>query len=136
MFESCNRITLLCRSDYKKLTKLGPASDAKSIRYGEGHPKLDTATVVEDHLFPDGITRIGTVVSLKDLGTGSITRLMLSDSGDKHRETAELRIVSVTSSLGIALLGARIGEHIKWTLPNGHTRYLRVSELATQSAVC
>lgn len=134
MFESSSRITLLCKSDYTKLTNLRPGN--KDVRRGEAYPKLDTAKVIEDHLFPNDIARIGTVVSLKDLGTGSITRLLLSDRAEKHRNTEEkVQMVSVASSLGVALLGTRIGEHIKWTLPNGHTRYLRVFELARQIAV-
>lgn len=137
MFESSNRITLLCKSDYAKLTKLKTKAAGKEMRYGKGHPKLDAAVVVDDHMFPDDMARIGTQVSLKDLGTGSIAKFLLSDSAEKDQEDDEgLRVVSVTSSLGIALLGTRMGEHIKWTLPNGHTRYLRLSELSEPALAC
>lgn len=132
MFESSNRITLLCKSDYEKLTKLNVES------HGKGHPKLPTAVVVDDNMLPEDMARIGAKVSLKDLGTGSIAKFLLCTNTGKHRENETgVRALSVTSSLGAALLGTRMGEHIKWTLPNGHTRYLRISELAMHSAtVC
>lgn len=129
MFESSNRITLLCKSDYEKLTNLNDK------HHGKGHAKLSTAVVVDDHMFPEDMARIGAKVSLKDLGTGSIAKFLLCANTGKHRENETgLRAVSVTSPLGVALLGTRMGEHIKWTLPNGHTRYLRIAELAMHSA--
>lgn len=137
MFESSNRITLLCKSDYAKLTQINAQPTDHAARYGKGHPKLDTALVVDDHQFPDDIARIGSLVSLKDLGTGSIARFVLSEKGgDSHDDDEKIRPLSITSALGVALLGSRMGEHIKWTLPNGHTRYLRISELTSKSAVC
>lgn len=100
--------------------------------------RIPPAVVVDDHMFPEDMVRIGTKVSLKDLGTGSVARFLLCINTGKHRENdGEMRAVSVTSPLGVALLGTRTGEHIKWTLPNGHTRYLRISELARHAtAVC
>lgn len=130
MFESSNRITLLCKSDYEKLTKLNDKSR------GKGHPKLSAAVVVDDHMLPEDMARIGAKVSLKDLGTGSVAKFLLCTNAGKHRESDDgLRPVSVASSLGIALLGTRLGEHIKWTLPNGHTRYLRISEVAADTVM-
>jgi Transcription elongation factor len=137
MFESSNRITLLCKTDYARLTNSIAQVSDKEKRQSKGHPKLDTALVVDDHMLPDDMARIGSIVSLKDLGTGSIARFLLSEMEATPAESDEkIRTVSVTSSLGIALLGARMGEHIKWTLPNGHTRYLRISELSAKAAVC
>jgi transcription elongation GreA/GreB family factor len=93
--------------------------------------------VVDDHMLPNDMAKIGSLISLKDLGTGSVARFILSDKcNHQQSDRSELRLVSVTSSLGIALLGARVGEQIKWTLPNGHTRYLRISELSDYAAVC
>ncbi|MBC6904550.1 hypothetical protein DWB84_03605 [Saccharophagus sp. K07] len=137
MFESSTRITLLCKTDYKKLTRVRSQLNGNAQGYGKAYPKLDTAKVIDDHLFPDDIARIGAIVSLKDMGTGSVTRLLLSDNPKKQPTGDDkLQVVSVTSSLGIALLGSRIGDHIKWTLPNGHVRYLRVFELTTQTVAC
>jgi regulator of nucleoside diphosphate kinase len=131
MFESSNTITLLCKSDYERLTKLSGKLNERETHYGKGHPKLAAAVVVDDHMFPDDRVRIGIRISLKDLGTGSVAKFLLCDNTDKHRDSEDgLRAVSVTSPLGAALLGTGLGEHIKWTLPNGHTRYLRVFELA------
>jgi regulator of nucleoside diphosphate kinase len=137
MFESSNRITLLCKSDYARLSKLKAQADRKEAGYGKGHPKLDTALVVDDHMLPDDMARIGSVVSLKDLGTGSIARFVLREhSATPQEEDEKVRPLAITSALGIALIGTRRGEHIKWTLPNGHTRYLRVSELTSQPTAC
>jgi regulator of nucleoside diphosphate kinase len=137
MFESSNRITLLCKTDYARLTNSIAQLSDNQKRQSKGHPKLDTALVVDDHMLPDDMARIGSVVCLKDLGTGSIARFVLSENEAANVESDDkIRTLSVTSSLGIALLGARLGEHIKWTLPNGHTRYLRISELSSKVAVC
>lgn len=136
MFESSNRITLLCKTDYARLTTLHAQLNSKEMNYGKGHPKLATALVVDDHLLPEDMARLGSIVSLKDLGTGSVARFLLCEKAERgHNEEEKVRVLSVTSPLGIALLGTRVGEHIKWTLPNGHTRYLRISELAAKSAV-
>ncbi len=137
MFESSNRITLLCKTDYARLTNSIAQLSDKEKRQSKGHPKLDKALVVDDHMLPDDMARIGSVVSLKDLGTGSVARFLLSETEATSADGDEkIRTLSVTSALGIALLGTRMGEHIKWTLPNGHTRYLRVSELSSKAAVC
>lgn len=130
MFESSNRVILLCKSDYEKLTKLVDKG------HGKSHPKLSTAVVVDDHMLPEDMARIGAKVSLKDLGTGSVAKFLLCANTGKRRESDDgVRPVSIASSLGIALLGTRMGEHIKWTLPNGHTRYLRISEVAADAEV-
>lgn len=85
---------------------------------------------MEDHLYPVYLIRVGAVVSLKDLGTGSISRFRITNGiGRNKGSDLASSDIPVTSALGTALLGMRVGEDLKWTLPLGHVRYLRISSL-------
>lgn len=129
MFESNSRAILLCKSDYKFLCGLNDKSQSRQTTPQDGFNKLRSATVVEDKLYPRDVVRIGSTVGLKDLGSGSVAKFVLTDSTTKSAASGAVT-VPVGSSLGLAMLGMRRGEEIKWTLPTGHTRYLRISEVS------
>lgn len=129
MFEASSQLTLLRRSDYATLNL---AVNNLSPQYEQQkNAKLKNAKVLEDNLFPDNVVRIGTTITLKDLGSGSKTCLMLVNSSEKRPDQNQRPIrVPVTSMLGVVLLGMRLGDHVRWTLPNGHYRSLRISNLS------
>lgn len=135
MFESCNRITLLCESDFKTLNESSCELDPQGTLLRERQVKLEHAIILEDHLYPVYLVRVGAVVSLKDLGTGSISRFRIANSiGKSNGSDQALSDISVTSALGATLLGMRVGEDIKWTLPLGHRRYLRICRLTAHES--
>lgn len=128
MFESSSRVALVRRSDYALLIALDCKAGHESGEKNMG--KIANMKILDDHLFPADAVRIGAVISLKDLGTGSVAKLLLTKSVDRHKRTYEkCMAVSVGSRLGVALLGMRLGDDIKWTLPSGHIRYLRIADL-------
>ena len=134
MFESNNRVTLLCRSDFEIVNQLSAKLFSKKKTFDNLLTKFRAAKVVEDHLCPEDLVRVGTGITLKDLGTATVVKMVLTDG--KARQDSnddEIAKVSVRSSLGIAVLGMRKGDDIKWTLPNGHVRYLRIAELTNRS---
>lgn len=134
MFESNNRVTLLCRSDFEIVNQLNAKLFSKKKSFDKVLTKFRSAKVVEDHLCPEDIVRVGARITLKDLGTATIVRMVLTDGKDRQDSNGdEIAKVSVRSSLGIAVLGMRKGDDIKWTLPNGHVRYLRIAELTNKS---
>lgn len=130
MFESSHHITLLCESDFKILNALDWKIDPRDRLFRERQAKLKHAIVLEDHLYPVYLVRTGAVVSLKDLGTGSISRFRLTGGSVVPNDFANASSdIPATSALGATLLGMQVGEDIMWTLPLGHIRYLRICRL-------
>ena len=129
MFESCNRITLICESDFKTLNESSSEFNPQDNLPNERQEKLEHAIILDDHLYPVYLVRTGTVVSLKDLGTGSISRFRITSGIDKSNGSDQVSDISASSALGATLLGMRVGEDLKWTLPLGHIRYLRICRL-------
>src|SRR5690606_15569913 len=108
MFESNSRVTLLCKSDYKFLCGLNETGQGLQTSSQNGFNKLRSATVVEDSLYPQDMVKSGSMAGLKDLGTGSVTKLVLTDSTMKSG-AADVLTVPVRSPLGLAMLGMRRG---------------------------
>ena len=84
---------------------------------------LATAHVVPGEEVPSDVVTMNSNVVYRDLATRVAHEVMLvypelADSA-QHR-------LSVTSAVGVALLGARIGETVSAILPNGQQRQLQI----------
>lgn len=113
MFEPVDRVTILCKSDYKILSKLGYKRYSKEDQSDGEFAKLRAVKILDDHLCPRNLVKIGTIIGLKDLDTGTMATLVLTDGADRSTGTTRFTAVSVQSSLGMAFLGMRKGENIK-----------------------
>jgi regulator of nucleoside diphosphate kinase len=89
---------------------------------------LAYAVVVAPHqIAPDVVTMNSHVLYHDPRSTGSTeARLVYSNGGDDDQR------VPVLSPLGIALLGARVGQTAMWSSPNRRVRRLRVTALPYQ----
>lgn len=127
MFRPIDRATVLCRSDYDYIKN----HSSKSSLNERWRTKLVNSTVVSDDLYSNNLVRIGSIVDLKDLGTGSITTFVLTINPiDPKLSTSSRHPVSIYSSLGFTLLGMRLGGEINWILPMSGIRPLRVSAVS------
>lgn len=127
MFQPIGRATVLCRSDYDHIKKHLPRTTVNE----RWRTKLAHSTIVSDDLYSYHLIRIGSFVELKDLGTGSITTLVLTAKpSDPKLITSSRHPVSIYSPLGFTLIGMRLGDEINWTLPLGETRPLKISSVS------
>ena len=83
--------------------------------------RLSTAQVVDESAKNSDVVFLGSMVTLKDVGSGRKDKVKLvgeaGGGGDDFDE------VTVTSPMGEALLKARIGETIRVNTPRGVKRY-------------
>ncbi|WP_257452707.1 nucleoside diphosphate kinase regulator [Archangium lipolyticum] len=71
---------------------------------------------------PDVVTMNSTVV-FEDEETGSIRRVTLCYPQDARSDEGR---ISIIAPIGSALLGLSVGQSIKWPVPGGRTRTLRI----------
>jgi regulator of nucleoside diphosphate kinase len=84
---------------------------------------LATAHIVPGEEVPDDVVTMNSHVVYRDLATQMAHEVTLV-----YPELADstLQRLSVTSAVGIALLGARLGEEVNAVLPNGQQRQLQI----------
>jgi regulator of nucleoside diphosphate kinase len=84
--------------------------------------------VAPEHIGPDVVT-VNSTVSFRDELTESVHRVTVVYPQEM---SVSQRRISVLSPVGAALLGQRVGQVARVTLPDGSTRALRVLELHYQ----
>jgi transcription elongation factor GreA len=80
------------------------------------------ATVIDDHLVDDGAAGLGSIVRVEDQ-RGRRTEYEIVGV---RSEDGAIPQVTPASPMGQALLGARTGDTVRVTLPNGRDRSLKV----------
>lgn len=86
---------------------------------------LSTATVLEGG-DGSGAVQVGSVVGIRYEGEDDVERFLLG-SLEERREGVE--IVSPSSPLGQALLGAKVGDKVSYTAPNGNEFTVEIAEI-------
>lgn len=121
--------------DYDRLSRLvdrlrrearSPAATEADLLEDE----LERATIVDSRAVPSTVVTMNSeveVVSL-DNGSGHTVRLRVVFPAEASPKSGR---VSVLAPLGLALLGARVGDEIEWTMPGG-TRRIRVERIHFQ----
>lgn len=118
--------------DVRRLQALVDASRLGKRR-GEGdvallERRLDESEVLPaDQIGPDVVT-MNSEVRVRDLDTHevNVVRVVFPRAAD-----AAARKVSVLAPLGMAILGRRVGDHVRWLTPGG-LRRLRVDRVLYQ----
>ena len=84
---------------------------------------LATAHIVPGEEVPNDVVTMNSYVVYRDLDTGMAQEITLvyPELADNARQR-----LSVTSAVGVALLGARLGEEVTAVLPNGQQRRLKI----------
>lgn len=89
--------------------------------------KLDASQVPED------LITMNSKFVLRDLGNAEAFQFTLVYPEECPENAAAAGKISVLSPHGSAVLGARVGEVVRWEI-NGNDKYLRVQELLFQPA--
>lgn len=90
---------------------------------------LTSAHIVSGEEVPDDVVTMNSLIVYRDLVTqlAHETTLVYPEAADSAQQR-----LSVTSAVGIALLGARQGQRVRAVLPNGQSRELQVLAIPFQ----
>ena len=90
--------------------------------------ELARASLVSPEELPPDVVTMGTVVKARDMDTSERMQLTVVWPEDAN---AQEGCINVLAPLGMALLGARVGDEIEWPVPEGKRR-LRVDAVVFQ----
>ena len=88
--------------------------------------KLRSASVINAAELDSNVVRVGSLVSVKDDGSGKSLKYTIV--GSTEANPSENRL-SNESPVGKGLLGRKKGDTVKVTLPNGKTRELKITKI-------
>ena len=88
--------------------------------------KLRSASVIDASELDSNVVRVGSLVSVKDEGSGKSLKYTIV--GSTEANPSENRL-SNESPVGKGLLGRKKGDTVKVTLPNGKTRELKITKI-------
>jgi regulator of nucleoside diphosphate kinase len=128
---SSGRTIFVTHRDLQRLTRLlethGSRRDADALTALE--EELEHAVVVESTQIPPDVVTMNSRVRFEDLDTGERVEIMLAYPKDADVDQGK---VSVLAPVGSALLGLSVGQAIRWPLPGGTSRHLRVVSVTYQ----
>jgi transcription elongation factor GreA len=88
--------------------------------------KLRSATVINASELDSNVVRVGSLVSVKDEGTGKSLKYTIV--GSTEADPTQNRL-SNESPVGKALLGRKKNDSVKVQLPNGKARELKITKI-------
>ena len=88
--------------------------------------KLRSASVINAAELDSNVVRVGSLVSVKDEGSGKSLKYTIV--GSTEANPSENRL-SNESPVGKGLLGRKKGDTVKVTLPNGKSRELKITKI-------
>lgn len=122
---------IVSEKDFHNLTQLIEGLNAsQQANLDALEEELDRAEVVATDELPDDVVRMNSVVRYEDLDSGRMITVQISYP--KNADIAQQR-VSVLAPVGSALIGLKVGEVIRWRLPDGRFRRLRVRQVLPES---
>lgn len=107
-------------------TRIDSRQDATNL--AELEEELERARVVDPHEVPADVVTMNSQVLLTDLDTGERLALTLVFPGVSNAHESR---ISILAPMGLALLGAREGEQLRWPTPRG-VRSLRIERVLYQ----
>jgi len=90
--------------------------------------ELDSAQVVSQDQIPDDVITMNSTVRLKDMKSREIESFKLVYPDEANIADGRL---SILAPLGTAILGCRVGDTVRWKIPDGVGRW-RVEEVVFQ----
>lgn len=125
------RTIVVTQQDLDRLTRLlethGRRRDSEALTALE--EELGRASVVDATKIPPDVVTMNSRVRFEDLDSGEELELTLVHPQDADVEQGK---VSVLAPVGSALLGLSVGQSIRWPLPGGKSRHLRVVRVTYQ----
>ncbi|MDZ4082877.1 MAG: nucleoside diphosphate kinase regulator [Bdellovibrionales bacterium] len=114
----------ILKADYEKLSNLAANSESRTSELLEA--ELDRAKILSDDEFSESIVKMGSLVKYKDMESEKVLEITLVYPEEANLEAGR---VSILAPIGIALLGLKVGSVIRWPMPSGHEKELKVVEI-------
>lgn len=112
---------ILTKTDFEKISALiNSAPSAISQLLEE---ELGRALLVADDKLPEDVVAMNSIVSFEDLEGGKTSLVVLVYP---HEANISESKISILTPVGSALIGLRVGQSIRWPLPNGREKRLKV----------
>jgi regulator of nucleoside diphosphate kinase len=114
----------ITENDYQQLVDMIKSfqniwtKDLKNFEQLQG--ELHHANVLPSHLIGHDVITMNSVVSVQDIHTGHQFEYQLVFPQDADLDRCKL---SVLSPVGTALLGYRVGDQVRWTVPDGERAF-------------
>lgn len=94
--------------------------------------EIERAEIVASEALPADVVSIGSIVTYRDVATGSTRTIELAWPGDADPKQQRY---SVVSPIGAALIGLTIGQTMSWQLRDGEVRQLTVLNVSTHEQI-
>lgn len=119
------RITI-CQTDHDRLSNLAAVLENRNPEIAEGlSTELDRARIVSDSKLGSSVVRMGsTLTYVVDGSQGKTVTLVYP--GDANLENGR---ISITTPVGVALIGLKAGQSINYAARNGQIHDLSVVEV-------
>lgn len=91
--------------------------------------EIERAEIVTSDAMPADVVSIGSIVTYRDVETGSTRTIELAWPGDADPRQQRF---SVVSPIGAALIGLSIGQTMNWQVHEGERRRLTVLNVSTR----
>ena len=114
---------MITSADYRELTAAIVAARKLAVRRGETRvlqEKLAHAVIADDRNLPRDLITMNTRAELVDLDTSERLNLTLVFPIDANFKEGR---ISVFDSLGVAMLGRRVGDQFNWSVPYSVRRF-------------
>lgn len=117
------RKIIITRSDYEYLKELLSSEFAQAISPSDFleslEAELELADVVDPERVPKDVVTMNSTVKLRDLDTSELETYTLVFPEDADIANHKL---SVLAPVGTAILGQRVGDVLRWRVPDGWRR--------------
>ena len=126
------RQNIITTEDYQRLEALLTSKVARFVsgsdRVDELQAELNRARVVPQDSVPADVVTMNSTVTLRDLDTSEIETytLVYPDRADIANDQ-----LSILAPIGTAILGYRVGDELRWRVPEGWRR-LKVEQVDYQ----
>jgi regulator of nucleoside diphosphate kinase len=126
------RQIIITTEDYQRLEALLTSKVARFVsgsdRVDELQAELNRARVVPQDSVPADVVTMNSTVTLRDLDTSEIETytLVYPDRADIANDQ-----LSILAPIGTAILGYRVGDELRWRVPEGWRR-LKVEQVVYQ----
>lgn len=91
--------------------------------------ELENAEIVDPRQMPADVVTMNSEALVRDLATDEVEKIRVVFPGAAAPAKGA---ISVLAPMGLALLGTRAGDEVKWDIPGGGNRQLRVESITYQ----
>lgn len=112
---------IVSETDFKKILTLIKSAPTLTAELLE--EELGRASLVSDEELPDDVVGMNATIAFEDIAEKKTSTVSLVYP---HEANIEENKISILTPIGSALIGLRVGQSIRWPLPNGKEKHLRV----------